>query len=267
MLEIFQYEFMQRAFIAGLLISILTPMLGSFIVARKASLLSDTFAHTALAGVGLGLLLDFNPILGALAVALVASLGIERIIEKSRLSNDAVQAIFLSGGLALAVLLTHLQDSATIGFKSYLFGSLLTVTWSEVLFLLITLLGMMAVIYKSYWPLLLISVNEPLAKSKGIKTNFYKTLLSVLTAVVVALSLKIVGALLVGALIVIPVLTASQFAKSFKQTLILSIVSGFIFVQAGLILSYFLDVPSGSSIVLLSILGFVIALVIKSFKR
>ncbi|MFT7184372.1 MAG: zinc transport system permease protein [Oceanicoccus sp.] len=267
MLEIFQYEFMQRAFIAGLLISILTPMLGAFIVARKASLLSDTFAHTALAGVGLGLLLDFNPILGAAGVAVIASLGIERIIEKSKLSNDAIQAIFLSGGLALAVLLTHLQDSATIGFKAYLFGSILTVTWVEVWLLLGALVGMSLVIYKSYWPLLLISVNEPLAKAKGIKTNFYKTLLSLLTALIVSLSLKIVGALLIGALIVLPVLTAAQFAKSFKQTLIGSVISSIVFVFTGLILSYFLDVPSGSAIVLFSIACFILSLLMKNIVK
>ena len=264
MLEIFHYEFMQRAFIAGFLISVLTPMLGAFIVARKASLLSDTFAHTALAGVGLGLLLNFSPILGAAGVAIVAALGIERIIEKSRLSNDAIQAIFLSGGLALAVLLTHLQDSATIGFKAYLFGSLLTVTWIEVLLLLVAALGMSIVIYKSYWPLLLISVNEPLARAKGIRTNFYKTMLSLLTALVVSLSLKIVGALLVGALIVLPVLTAAQFAKSFKQTLLGSVLASMIFVFAGLATSYFLDVPSGSAIVLFGIASFIVALLFRT---
>ena len=267
MLEILQYEFMQRAFIAGLLISVLTPMLGSCIVARKASLLSDTFAHTALAGVGLGLLFNFSPILGAAGVAAIASLGIERIIEKSKLSNDAIQAIFLSGGLALAVLLTHLQDSSTIGFKAYLFGSLLTVTWTEVLLLLGALVGVSLILYKSYWPLLLISVNEPLAKAKGINTNFYKTLLSLLTALIVSLSLKIVGALLIGALIVLPVLTAAQFAKSFKQTLILSVFCSAIFVSSGLVLSYFLDVPSGSSIVLLSILCFIVSLLLRSVSR
>lgn len=267
MLEIFQYEFMQRAFVAGLLISMLTPMLGSFIVARKASLLSDTFAHTALAGVGLGLLFNFNPILGAAGVAVIASLGIERIIDKSKLSNDAIQAIFLSGGLALAVLLTHLQDSATIGFKAYLFGSLLTVTWTEVLFLMIALIGMSFVLYKSYWPLLLIAVNEPLAKAKGINSNFYKTLLSLLTALIVSLSLKIVGALLVGALIVLPVLTAAQFAKSFKQTFLMSIICSTFFVFLGLLISYFLDVPSGSAIVLLAIGCFICTLFVKSVVR
>lgn len=259
MLEIFQYEFMQRAFLAGFLISILTPLLGSFIVARKASMLSDTFAHVALAGVGMGLLLDFSPILGAVVVAMISSLGIERIIEKSKLSQDAIQAVFLSGGLALAVLLTHLQDSASIGFKSYLFGSLLTVTWSEVLILLAALIGIGIIIYKSYWSLLLISVSEPLAKAKGININFYKTLLSLLTAFIVALSLKIVGALLIGALIVLPVITASQISKSFQATLIRSIAISVVFVFTGLSLSYFLDVPSGSAIVLFSIFGFLVA--------
>lgn len=267
MLEIFQYEFMQRAFLAGLLISILTPILGSFIVARKASMLSDTFAHTALAGVGLGLLLNFNPILGALGVLVFAALGIERIIEKSRLSTDAIQAIFLSGGLALAVLLTHLQDSATIGFKAYLFGSLLTVKWDEVALLFLALVVVSIIIYRSYWALLLISVNEALAKAKGLKTNLYKTLLSLLTAVIVALSLKIVGALLVGALIVVPVLTAAQFTKSFKQTLVFSVICSVVFVFIGLLASYYLDVPSGSSIVLLSIICFILSLPINSLRK
>jgi len=261
--DFLQYDFLQRAFLAGIIISLLAPLLGTFIVARKTSLLSETFAHTSLAGVGMGLLFSFDPIYGAVGIALIAAIGIEKITDKSKLSHDAIHAIFLSGGLALAVLLTHLQSSATISFETYLFGSLLTVTWTEVLLLSATLITVASTIYISFWQLTLISFNESLAKAKGIKTNRYKYILSILTALVVSLSLKIVGGLLIGALIVVPVLTASQFAKSFRTTLILSTFFSLIFVISGLLLSYFLDVPSGSSIVLLSIFCFLLS----TFKK
>ena len=201
-----------------------------------------------------------------MGVGLISAFGIEKIIEKSRLSNDAIQAIFLSGGLALAVLLTHFQDSAAIGFKAYLFGSLLTVSWLEVALLTGSLLAVSAIIYHSYWALLLITVNEPLAKVKGINVSRYKTLLSLLTAFVVSLSLKVVGGLLIGALIVLPVLTAAQWVKSFRGVIQASIMVSIFVVFAGLVTSYYIDVPSGSAIVLFGIALFLVALISKNFK-
>ncbi len=251
---------------AGFLISLLAPILGTFVVAGKSSLLSDTFGHSALAGIGCGLLFSFDPVYGAIGASIIAALGIELLIQKTKVSNDAIQAIFLSGSLALAVLLTHLQSSASIGFENYLFGSLLTVSITDIYLLLIALLIVSISIYLLYWKFILVMFNEQLAKAKGLNTRAYKIYLSVLLAITVALSLKTIGGLLIGALIVIPVLTARQFSRSFKSTLFVSIFMSFLFVFAGLIASTIIDVPSGAAIVLIGIVCFLFSLLITRSK-
>ncbi len=263
MFDFFQYDFMVRAILGGLMISILAPMLGVFMVARKESLLSDTFAHVALTGVGLGLLFGFNPILGAIGVALVSGLGIEFTLNKSRLSRDAIQSLFLSGGLALAILLAHLNTSARTNFDTYLFGSLLTVQALELWLLLGTLILMSLFTYLFYWQWVTLSLSESLAQASSLNARRLNRMLLMLSALVVALSLKIVGGLLIGALIVIPVLTATQYSKSFKQTLTLSILISVIAMFVGLMFSYYVDVPTGSTIVLVNILFFLIGLLFK----
>ncbi len=254
------YAFFRRALMAGAMIAVLAPLMGSFIVARKASLLTDAFAHTVLAGVGLGFLMGFDPLWGALGAAVLAGIGMERLIEKSRLSHDAIQAVFLSGGLAFAVLLTHFQKSATVSFESYLFGSLLTVRPGELWLLLGTLVTIATAVGLLYWKWLALAFNEDLAQASGMNARLLKTLMSLMTAVTVALSLKVVGGLLVGALIVIPVLTARQFAASFRGAFFTAIGFSLASVLGGLILSYYFDLPSGSAIVLLSIALFGLSL-------
>lgn len=260
MLDILQYEFMQRAIIAGLLISLLAPILGTFVVAGKSSLLSDTFGHTSLAGIGLGLLLSFEPVYGALGFSILSAFFIEMLIRKMKISNDAIHAVFLSGSLALAVLLTHLQSSASIGFENYLFGSLLTVSMTDIYLLVIALIVVCTCIYFFYWQLVLTMFNVQLGQAKGINTKMYKMLLSVLLAVTVALSLKTIGGLLIGALIVLPVITARQFTHSFSSTLFVSVIFSFFFVFSGLIVSTLIDVPSGAAIVLIGIASFACSL-------
>lgn len=260
MIDILQYDFMQRALVAGLLISLLAPILGTFVVAGKSSLLSDTFGHTSLAGIGFGLLLSFEPVYGAIGFSILSAFGIEILIRKSRMSNDAIHAVFLSGSLALAVLLTHLQNSASIGFENYLFGSLLTVSRTDIYLLIIALIVVCTCIYVFYWKLILTMFNEQLGKAKGLNVRRYKILLSVLLAFTVALSLKTIGGLLIGALIVLPVITARQFTRSFTSTLYVSVAFSVLFVFSGLIVSTIIDVPSGAVIVLIGIMCFACSL-------
>jgi len=261
MLDILQYDFMQRAMIAGVLISLLAPILGTFVVAGKSSLLSDTFGHTSLAGIGLGLLLSFEPVYGAIGFSILSAFAIEILIRKIKISNDAIHAVFLSGSLALAVLLTHLQTSSSIGFENYLFGSLLTVSLTDIYLLVAALIIVCTCIYFFYWQLILTMFNEKLGQAKGINTKIYKMLLSILLAVTVALSLKTIGGLLIGALIVLPVITARQFTTSFSSTLFTSVIFSFLFVFSGLIISTLLDVPSGAAIVIIGIICFLCSLV------
>ncbi|QQR54628.1 metal ABC transporter permease [Candidatus Peregrinibacteria bacterium] len=263
-MSIFEYSFMVRALLAGSLIAVVAPLLGTFVVARNTSLIADTLAHAALAGVGIGVILGISPTWGAVVVALLAALGIEYLMKNHRFSADAVLALFLSGGLALAVALVRVKGAA-INFENYLFGSLITVTAEEVWILLITSLAMIGIMVASWWSFLSLSFSEELTSTRGLKTKTLKNLLALLTGLMVSQSLKIVVGLLIGAMMVIPVLTAITLCQSARYSLLVSVIFALLSVWSGLILSYYINVPSGSAIVLMNIFWFAAALLVKGF--
>ncbi len=265
MLDFFDYSFMTRALLAGMLIAVSAPVLGAFLVARRSSLLTDTLSHTALAGVGLATLLGFSPILGALLVSILASNSIEKIITKGKLGTEAVHALFLSGGLALAVILMSFSSSP-VSFESYLFGSIATVSSTDLWLLAGTTLLIATTVSLFWWPLVSLALNEELAEASGVKVASVKVGLAALAALTVSLSLKIVGGLLIGALMVVPVLSAMQLCRNFRSTVFVGIAFAEGAVLLGLFLSYTFNIPSGPAIVLLSVAGFLMALLQKSIR-
>ncbi|OGY33431.1 MAG: metal ABC transporter permease [Candidatus Andersenbacteria bacterium RIFCSPHIGHO2_12_FULL_45_11] len=253
MLEIFEYSFMVRAFAAGAVIGILAPLIGSFLVARRYSLIADSLSHVSLAGVAIGLLTGIYPVYTAIAASVVAAIIIERLRASKRVSGDSALAIFLSAGLAVAITLLGLAGGFTVDLFSYLFGSITTVREVDVLhigILGIVVGGAIALLYKE---LVFVSFDEEVAQVSGIPAKALNTVLVVLTAVTVALSMRIVGALLVGALMVIPVVAAMQIAKSFKATIWYAIAIGLASVISGLFAAYYLDIPAGGAVVLASL--------------
>lgn len=256
MLHIFAYDFMLRAFAAGIIISLIAPMIGIFLVVRRYSLLADTLAHVSLVGVAAAVLLGANPIVGALLVSSGAAIGIEKLRATRKLFGESILALFLSGSLAIAIILLGLAHGLNVNIFTYLFGSITTVTQNDV-----TVIGMFGVIVLAstlllFKKLFLISYDEDLAKASGVHVEPLNTLLLLLAAVTVSLSMHVVGTLLVGALMVIPVLTAVQFNKSFAKTTVLAVVFSFIAVIAGLFVSFYLNIPSGGTIVVVALIGF-----------
>ncbi len=262
MFDLFEYSFMTRALMAGVLIGASAPLLGTFLVARRSSMLTDTLSHTALAGVGVGVVAGISPLLGAVLVSLLAATGIEKIVTRGRLSTEAVHALFLSGGLATAVTLISLSNSP-VSFETYLFGSITTVSHQDLFLLLMLVVSTFIGVMLFWWPLVTLAFNEELAEASGLRTNLLKTGLGVLAALTVSLSLKVVGGLLIGALMVIPVLAALQMANSFRSTVVLAIMFAEASVIIGLFLSYVGNTPSGSAIVLVSIVAFFLSILLK----
>jgi zinc transport system permease protein len=267
MIEMFSHEFMVRAYIAGTIIAILAPMLGCFVVLRRASMLSDTLAHISLMGVGLGILLQFSPEILALVVASIAALLIETVVRKSNIGMESVQALFLSGGLAAALVFVHSAKTQAISFESFLFGNILTVTTNDILWLGIFFIGSVFVIGSFWWKMLSYSLDESFSEAIGLKGVVLRSVLALLIAFTISLSLQIIGGLLIGATIVIPVLSAMQWTKSFRETMILAVFFGIVSLWSGLFISYEYDIPSGSAIVLFSILLFLISFSQKALKR
>ncbi len=260
MFEIFQYGFMVRAFEAGLLVAVIAPLIGIFLVLRRYSLIADTLAHVSLLGVALGLLFKVPPLLTAFGVSAVSSVLIERLRLSQRVYSDAALSVFLSGSLALALLILSLANGFSVNLFSYLFGSLVTVGQTDLI--LIASVGAVVLLSVTliYKELLFVSFDEEGAQVAGIPTRLINILLIALAGLTVSIALPIVGALLIAALIVIPILIALQFRGSFKKTLLIAELVSVFSVVTGIFLSYYLDLSTGATIVLLLVVLFCLSL-------
>ncbi|HVY67322.1 MAG TPA: metal ABC transporter permease [Patescibacteria group bacterium] len=256
MLTIFHYDFMVRAFIAGIIIAVLAPAIGIFLVVRRYSLLADTLSHVSLVGVAGGVFFNFNPIAGALIASTLAAFGMEKLRERGKIFGESILALFLSGSLAIALILLGLSHGLNVNIFSYLFGSITTVTRGDLWIIGIfgaLVLAATAALFRRFF---LASYDEELARAGGLPVNLLNITLMVLAAVTVSLSMRVVGILLIGALMVIPVLAAMQLAKSFSQTLKYAVAFSLISVIAGLFLSFYLNLPSGGTIVACALILF-----------
>ncbi|HEU4914819.1 MAG TPA: metal ABC transporter permease [Candidatus Saccharimonadales bacterium] len=251
--EFLQYDFMIRALVAGLLVAITIPVMGSFLVARRYSLIADSLAHVSLAGVGAGLMLGFAPIAVAIPVTVMGALLLEWLRQKQQLSGEVSLAILMSGGLALAVVFMNLAKGANADFTAYLFGSITTTTAADLLTLAMAAGVVLAVIAYNYRAFLHIAYDEESARIAGHRVGVLNYLLAAMTAVIAVLSLRIVGGLLISALLVIPIVTASRFAKSFLQTIILAVAAAMVAVLGGLVIAFYAGIAAGGAIVLAAI--------------
>ena len=261
--EILQYDFMVRALVAGLLVAAVMPVLGSFLVARRYSLIADSLAHSSLAGVGLGLLLGASPILVAVPVTAVGAIFLEWLRQKQRISGEVGLAILMSGGLALAVVLANLAHGADSNFDAYLFGSITTTSLSDIITLAIVGAIILIVVAINYRALLHAAFDEDSAFVAGYRVSWLSYMLAVMAAIMVVLSLRIVGGLLISALLVIPVVAASQLASSFLQTIILGIITALAAVVIGLIAAFYLGIAAGGAIVLAALFLLIIAMLFR----
>lgn len=259
MIELFSFDFMQRAFLVGMIVAIVAPTIGLFFVVRRYSTMADTLAHISLAGVAVSLIAGTAAIPTALFVSVCSVLGIERLREKKVLPPDTIVSLFLFGGLAVGVVLLGLSTGKNVNIVNYLFGNILTVTNQNIVSVgLIALISLIAT-FVFRRQLFAISLDEETAEANGISVKLYNRILAILGAATIAISLNVVGVLLIGAMMVIPVLTAMQFRLGFQKTWVISIIVSIVSVVSGLIISYFWNLASGGTIVLCSIGLFVIA--------
>ncbi len=263
MLELFQYSFIVRGFEAGIIIALIAPVIGIFLVLRRYSLIADTLSHVSLAGVAIGLLLKINPLITAIIAAVVSSVAIERLRLSKKVYGESALAIFLSGSLAVAIVLISLAHGFNVDLFNYLFGSILTVKQSDVY--IIALLGAVVIsaIILLYKELISVTFDEEAAQVIGIPTRFINIMLIILLAFTVALAIPIVGVLLIAALIVIPIITALQFKKGFMETIIIGEIISVFSVIAGIVVSFYLNLSPGGTIVLLTLLIFVLTFLFK----
>lgn len=258
--EIFELDFMVRAFAAGLLVAVIVPLIGVFLVVRRYSLMADTLAHVSLVGVAIGLLTKTSPVISAIAASAVAAILIERLRGVKKIFAESILALFLSGSLAVAVVLISFSRDFNVNLLSYLFGSISTIEPIDLYFLSILFVIVILIVTLLYKELFLVSFDEELAEASGIRAKALNLLLVILAAITVSLSMRIVGILLIGALMVIPVITAKQFERSFRDTIFMSIAFSLTSVISGLFLSYYFDLASGGTIVIIALAIFFLSL-------
>ena len=240
MLEMFETEFMQRAWLAGLIVAVICPLIGSFLVLRRQSMIGDGLGHIAFAGVAGGALMGWQPVLSAAAVTVLGALVIEWVRTRLAAFSEMILAIFFYSGIGLAVVFTSMNRMGGFNLSSILFGSLMTISSSDLW--IVAGLGIFACIWVA-----------------GLPADRLNMWLAVLTALTVALSMRIVGLLLVSAMMVIPVACALQTARSFAGTIYGGIAYGLVIVSGGLTLSYYANLAPGGTIVLTGTCMFILS--------
>jgi zinc transport system permease protein len=256
--EIFQYSFIVRGLEAGVIVAAIAPLIGIFLVLRRYSLIADTLAHVSLAGIAIGLLLGINPVLTALGTSVVASLGIERLRTSKKVYGESALALFLSGSLALAVVILSMSHGLNANLFNYLFGSIVTVTLDDILIISSLAAVVVLVLGIFYKQLVYITFDEEAAKVSGVPTRLVNTVLIVLAALTVSLAIPIVGVLLIAALIVIPVVAALQLRKSFVKTIVYAEIISVFSVITGILASFYFNLSTGGTIVLVMLAIFII---------
>ena len=263
------YDFMQRALIAAALVGILAPLIGVFLVQRRLALLGDGMGHVALTGVGLAFLLGTAPIPTAMVTAALGAFLIEFIRYRSRTAGDVALALLFYGGIAGGVLFASLAPGkASSSLNAYLFGSLSTVASGDVMALLALCVVVIVLIAIFGRELFAVSLDSDLAAVQGIRVRVMSTLLAVLAAVAVVVGMRVVGLLLVSAIMIVPVAAAQQVTRSFRSTAALAVVLGLAACLVGLATSFSVEVPPGPTIVLVALALFaVLALAAVPLRR
>ena len=266
LLELLQFPFMQRALIGGLLTGALGGVLGSFAVLRQLSFFSDALGHSALLGITLGILLGLNPTLVLIPFAVVFALGVNHLVQRSQLPADALLNIIYSSSLALAVVALSFVRSYRGSIHQLLFGDILGVSWLDlglIAFLLVVAVGYLALTRRDQ---ILLTLDEPLALSRGVAVPVHRLLFIVLLAVVVAISIKAVGVLLISAFVVIPACASRLVSRHFNAYVVLASVLGGVCAVLGLLVSGAFDLPSGPCVVIVQLVGFLGALALVPFR-
>jgi len=264
--EYLSYPFIQRALIASVMVGVLCPFVGNFVVLRRMSFFSDAISHSAFAGIAAGALLGIDLSLSSLIVSILVSLLIAFLSEKTTLSHDTVIGIAFSGAIASGMLILGMLKGYRADVFTFLFGDILAISNMDLLLLFITGLVSISVLLLFSKPFLQITFNRDLAHVEGINVRLFEYLLFLIIAVVVTVSLKIIGIILVTSLLIVPAASAKNLASSMKHLFSLSCIFGLVSGIAGLIASVYLNTASGPTIVLVSI-GIFFMTMLKQAKR
>lgn len=249
LLNLFDFGFFRNAFLAALLASITCGMIGTYIVSRRIVFISGGITHASFGGIGMGYYFGFDPIFGAIIFGILSALGIEFFTKKADLREDSAIAMLWSLGMALGIIFIFLTPGYAPNLMSYLFGNILTVSGTDLLYLSLLTIFVGAFIMIFYRMILFVSFDEEFALTNNVPVRLFNAILISLVALTIVLNIRVVGIILVMSLLTIPQAIANLFTKKFDRMMISSIFFGFIGSMAGLVFSYFYDIPSGAAII------------------
>ena len=267
MLEVFSYSFIQNAIIAGILVSIASGVIGSLVVVNRMVFLSGGVAHTAYGGIGLAVYFGFPIFFGASLFAIVAALFMAYITLHQRERMDTFIGLIWAVGMAIGVILIDLTPGYNVDLLSYLFGSILAVSQEDIYYMSALVAAIVVIVTLRYRDILAVSYDSEYAALRGINVPFFYTLILVMSALTVVIAIKVVGLILVIALLTIPIYIAEKISNSLGAMMIVSGVLSTIFTLAGLFLSYQYDLTSGATIIMVSAISLVIFLSLKKIFK
>jgi zinc transport system permease protein len=266
MLEVLQYDFIQNALIAGVLISIAAGIIGSLVVVNKITFLTGGIAHSSYGGIGLAIYLGIPVLFGATVFAVLTAVIIAIITLKNRNRIDSVIGMMWASGMAIGIIFVDLTPGYNVDLLSYLFGSIIAVSSDDLLYMTILDIFIIGIVVFFYKQILAVSYDSEFATLRGINVKFFYTLILILAALCVVAAIKAVGLILVIALLTIPTYLAESFASRLSTMMIISSILASIFTILGLVISYAYDISSGASIIMVAVVILTVVKVIK-FKR
>ena len=266
MLEALQYDFMRNALLAGLLASVACGIVGTYVVVNRFVFVGGAIAHAAYGGVGLGYYLGVNPVSGAILFSLGSALAMGLVQRKTRQRTDTVIGMMWAIGMAIGVIFVDLTPGYTADLMSYLFGSILAVPWSDLVIMLALDAAIIALVVVFYKELLAISFDETYASTVKVRVDAVYLLLLCLVALTVVMLMRVVGLILVIALLTMPAAIGGQLTTNLKRMMAWSVIMGIIFTTVGLWLSYALDLTSGGTIILTSAAAFLVTMLCRTAR-
>ena len=263
-LEALSYAFMQKALIAGVAVGIICSFMGTFLVLRRYSLFGDGIAHVAFGGISVGLFFGIFPLWTAFVVSILGGLGLQKLRQSTKISGDAAVAVVLSSGFAVGVILVSASGGFSVDLFSFLFGSILLISDEDLIMILAISSGVVGTLIVLQKQFLHLTFNEEQAKLGGLQTTLLNYAFVILAAITVVTSFRLVGMLLISALVVIPNITAMMYRKGFKKTFCLSLGISVFSVISGILVSYFFNVAASGTIVIITVGILIGTLVLKS---
>lgn len=272
---ILQYEFLQNAFLTGIIIGAIAPLVGVFVVVRRMSMISDALSHVALAGIAFSLLLQksflslagLNPLYIGMAFSVGGSLFIEKLRGVYKHYQELAIPIIMAGGMGLSVIFISIAEGFNTDLYGYLFGSVSAVSRTDLYLITGVGIAVALILFLLYKELFLLSFDEEHAKASGIPYQAIHFVFIVMVALVIAASMKIIGILLVSSLMTLPVAASLRFAKGFKQMIAYSVIFGEVSVVGGLFLSYNMDLAPGGTIAIIAVLILIISILFDKWKN